>query len=240
MNNTKKANKKNNHTLKRVGKVTALVVALLVFVFALVLLLAPMKASDVFASLGMKNLSVTMAHTAAKDSNSFDDWWVVFERSLDAQDNKMVCISAETLQKHSDFKDNIADKKVTLNGNDCDGKQYLLYQQARCSLLESPHKMQEIWDWCKVKYDNQGWGSAITTQDYASNVITGFVDALIEDDNIELNDFFDEADKIYKRQGVFSNMSLSQRKDFVDCIKKLVETRQGEISQEIKDLWQNR
>ena len=67
--------KTQNILTKKAGRVVAVAMALLVLIFALFLLLSPMKASNFFGTLGFKNWSVSMAYSAAEDSGSFDDWW---------------------------------------------------------------------------------------------------------------------------------------------------------------------
>ena len=112
MSYAKKSNKTKNSSSKTACKIVTFAVAIFVLFSTLFLLVAPMKASDVFSSLGMKNLSVTMAHSAAKSSDEFDDWWVVFERSVDAKNYQMVCVSSDKLQAHSDFSSSISNKTV--------------------------------------------------------------------------------------------------------------------------------
>ena len=240
MGNVNNMTNKTNYIGKKVGKGIALVMSLLVLIFALLLLLAPMKASDMFYSLGMENLSVTMAHSAAKNSDSFDDWWVLFERALEAESNQMVCVATDSMQKHSDYSAAIKDKKVMANNVEQDGKYYVLYQQARCSLLESPEKSEEIWNWCVIKYKQNGWGSYVSTDLYMLNAIKGYVDALAQDDEIPLGDFFEKAENLWNKKDEFSEIYSSQRNDFAKHVKKLIEARQSEISQEIQDLWKDR
>lgn len=235
MSYTKQSNKTKNSSLKKTGRVVALVMALLVLILALLLLLAPMKASNMFESLGMKNLSVSMAHSAAKNSGEFDDWWVVFEKSLDAQNNQMVCVASDNLQKHTDFSVLINGKTSKINDVEIDAKYYLLYHHARCSLIESPDKADEIWDWCKVKYQQAKSSNVNTAQ-----IFNGYISALAEDKNISLDDFFDKAEEVYGKKDVFSNVTSSFKKEFASAVKNLIDKRQDEISEDIKNLWKNR
>ena len=239
MKNTSNVQKTNSIS-KKVGKVAAVVVALLVLIFALLLLLAPMKASDMFATLGMKNLSATMAYSAADKSDSFEDWWIVFERAVDADDYQMVCTATDKIEKHADFSALIQDKKVDIKGVSHDGKFYVVYQRARCSLLSAPEKAAEIWTWCEVRHTQYGWGSYISTNNYSLNAIKGYIDALVQNDQIPLGDFFDKAEDIYSAKGIFENVYYGQRNDFTKSVMALVNARADEIDQTTKDLWQKR
>jgi len=238
-NSTNTQVKSQNNTAKKAGKVVALAMALLVLIFALFLLLAPMKASNFFGTLGFKNWSVSMAYSAAQDSGSFDDWWSVFEKAVDADDYKIVCIASTKLQNHSDFETAIKDKTVRVNKVDQNGKCYLYYQHARCSLLESPEKIDEIWNWCEIRHEQHGWGTSLGNDKYSLNAVKGFVDATIQNDEIPVDKVLAKLEKIYNKEGYFDDMtSTSKRKDFITCAKKLVDARESEISQETKDLWQ--
>ena len=225
--------KSQNNTVKKAGKVVALAMALLVLIFALFLLLAPMKASNFFGTLGFKNWSVSMAYSAAEDSGSFDDWWSVFEKAVDADDYQIVCIASTKLQNHSDFETAIKDKTVRVNKVDQNGKCYLYYQHARCSLLESPEKIDEIWNWCENRHGQTSWKAN------ELNAVKGFIDAAMQDTNIPVDKVLAKLEKIYKKEGCFDDMTLdSKRKDFITCAKELVDARQDVISQQTKDLWQ--
>ncbi len=227
--------KTQNNVAKKAGKVVALAMALLVLIFALLLLLAPMKASNFFGTLGFKNWSVSMAYSAAEDSDSFDDWWSVFEKAVAADDYKIVCIASTKLQNHNDFSTAIKDKKAKVNKVEQDGRYYLYYQHARCSLLESPQKIDEIWGWCEIRHDQHGWGNGNSL-----NAVKGFIDAAIQDVNIPVDQVLVKLEKIYNKEGYFDDMtSTSKREDFITCAKALVDARESEISQETKDLWQS-
>lgn len=231
--------KSQNNTVKKAGKVVALAMALLVLIFALFLLLAPMKASNFFGTLGFKNWSVSMAYSAAEDSGSFDDWWSVFEKAVDADDYQIVCIASTKLQNHSDFETAIKDKTAKVNKVDQNGRYYLYYQHARCSLLESPEKIDEIWGWCEIRHDQHGWGTSLGNDKYSLNAVKGFIDAAIADVNIPVDKVLVKLEKIYNKEGYFDDMtSSSKRKDFITCAKALVDARQDVISQQTKDLWQ--
>ena len=116
-----------------------------------------------------------MAYSAAEDSGSFDDWWSVFEKAIKADNYKMVCIASTKIQNHEDFSTAIKDKKVVVNKVEQEGKYYLLYQHARCSLLESPQKLDEIWGWCEIKHDLHGWGTSFGDNKYSLNAVKGFI-----------------------------------------------------------------
>lgn len=239
MNNTSNV-QKTNSTAKKVGKVSAIVVALLVLIFALLLLLAPMKASDMFESLGMQNLSVTMAYTAAENTNEFEDWWILMEKSIDADNYKMVCTATDKIEKHADFATAIKDKKVEVDAVSHDGKFYVVYQRARCSLLSTPEKAEEIWNWCEVRHTQYGWGTYISSNKYSLNAIKGYIDALAQDDEIPLGNFFVKAEDIFNAKGIFENVYYGQRNDFTKSVMALVNARADEIDQTTKDLWQKR
>ena len=232
--------KSQNNTAKKAGKVVALAMALLVLIFALFLLLAPMRASNFFGALGFKNWSVSMAYSAAEDSGSFDDWWSVFEKAVAADDYQIVCIASTKLQNHSDFATAIKDKKARVNKVEQDGRYYLYYQHARCSLLESPEKIDEIWGWCEIRHDQHGWGTSLGNDKYSLNAVKGFIDAAIQDENVPVDKVLGKLEKIYNKEGYFDDMtSSSKRKDFITCVKALVDARQDVISQQTKDLWQS-
>ncbi|MBE5748899.1 MAG: hypothetical protein E7344_04670 [Clostridiales bacterium] len=231
--------KTQNKLTKKAGRVVAVAMALLVLIFALFLLLSPMKASNFFGTLGFKNWSVSMAYSAAEDSGSFDDWWSVFEKAVKADNYKIVCISSAKLQNHSDFATAIKDKKAKVNNIEQEGRYYLYYQHARCSLLESPEKIDEIWNWCEIRHEQHGWGTSLGNDTYSLNGIKGFVDAAIQNDKIPVEQVLVKLEKIYNKEGYFDDMtSTSKRKDFITCAKKLVDERESEINQETKDLWQ--
>ena len=139
------------------------------------------------------------------------------------------------MQARSDFSTSISNKKVLIDNVEKKGKYYLFYQHARCSLLESPEKADAIWSWCKVKYNQENLSNADTAQ-----IFVGYIDALIEEETIQLGDFFAKAEEAYGKEGVFSNMTSTFKNQFVASVKKLVEQRQDEISEETKNLWQNR
>ena len=115
----------------------------------------------------------------------------------------------------------------------------MYYQHARCSLLESPEKIDEIWNWCEIRHDQHGWGTSIGNDTYSINGVKGFIDALIQDTDIPLDNVFAKLEKIYNKEGYFDDMtSSSKRKDFITCAKALIDARGNEISDDTKDLWQ--
>ena len=211
--------KKQNYIAKKAGRVVALAMALLVLIFALFLLLAPMKASNFFDTIGFKNWSVSMAYSAADDSDSFDDWWTVLEKAVKADNYQIVCIASTKLQNHSDFSTAINDKKVVVNKVEQDGKYYLFYQHARCSLIESPDKIDEIWGWCEIRYSQHGWGASFGNNKYSLNAVKGVIDAAIESKNVSAEQVLAKLEIVYNKEGSFSDMTLTSKRKEVKSDK---------------------
>ena len=106
-------------------------------------------------------------------------------------------------------------------------------------MLESPEKIDEIWGWCEIRHDQHGWGTSLGNDKYSLNAVKGFIDAAIADVNIPVDKVLVKLEKIYNKEGYFDDMtSSSKRKDFITCVKELVDARQDVISQQTKDLWQ--
>ena len=121
--------------LKTAGKTSLVLVVLLVLVCALFLLLAPMRASDFFYSMGMKKTATSLAYNAASSSNEFDDWWDVLVKGVSANCYDKAYEAADRLEKNEDYSSLISKKTILVGDVRYNAEFYVSYNKAKCGLL---------------------------------------------------------------------------------------------------------
>lgn len=236
--------------LKTAGKTSLVLVVLLVLVCALFLLLAPMRASDFFYSMGMKKTATSLAYNAASSSNEFDDWWDVLVKGVSANCYDKAYEAADRLEKNEDYSSLISKKTILVGDVRYNAEFYVSYNKAKCGLLaysSSETDRKGIWNYVQDWLLTNGWGDYVTEGGstnynfFSLNPMKGYIDALCTDTSIPLDNFLKEAKDLYNDVGKYADMpnwpTVSRRKDLAYYMKKLCDARTGQIDQDTVAFW---
>ncbi len=236
--------------LKTAGKTSLVLVVLLVLVCALFLLLAPMRASDFFYSMGMKKTATSLAYNAASSSNEFDDWWDVLVKGVSANCYDKAYEAADRLEKNEDYSSLISKKTILVGDVRYNAEFYVSYNKAKCGLLaysSSETDRKGIWNYVQDWLLTNGWGDYVTEGGstnynfFSLNPMKGYIDALCTDTSIPLDNFLKEAKDLYNDVGKYANVPVwptpSKRKDLAYYMKKLCDARTGQIDQDTVAFW---
>jgi hypothetical protein len=230
-----KSDSLNKTILSTAVKTLAILAAAVILAFALFLLVAPRGAGNFFYNLGMKNLAAEMSYSAAKRSDSFDDWYASLVRSVGVENHELTYNSAANIAKVADYDELIELKNITVNQGGAQktysAKHYVAYHRVNSGVL-SGKTTEGFWQ------SAVAWTVANKFEEDL-NPMKGYIDALTKDVSIEFYGgttmFLTQIDNLWKGTNkddennqfgkISGYLSTAQRKELSIYMLRLIEKR---------------
>ena len=206
MKQTNKETTKNKIIVRTALITFAVLLVLVLLISSFIMLLAPMTAGNFFYKFGMEKASANFTYKAANKSGEFEDWYTSLVRGVNVQNATIMYISADKLEKNSNFEELIKEKNLKINGVEYKGANYVKYNKAKSGAMyysESSTELTRLWNyvynWMEKNKFNED-----------NNPLKGYIDGLCvkKTAKIDYDEFLIKMDDFYNRKNGFSTVEL--------------------------------